>query len=129
MIAIDTNVVVRLLVSDDLAQYEKARHVVAMHEVFVPDTVILETEWVLRYAYGFAFEAVCDALIKLFGLPNVHLANPALIAQAIDWHRQGLDFADALHLANSKSCEILMTFDAQFVKRARGLSACAVKSP
>lgn len=41
----------------------------------------------------------------------------------------GLDFADALHLANSQSAERLKTFDGRFIKRARNLSECVVEEP
>lgn len=44
MIAIDTSVIVRLLVNDDAAQYKKALKLFNEHEVFIADTVILETE-------------------------------------------------------------------------------------
>ena len=48
--AIDTNIIVRLLTGDDASQCQQARHIFESHEVFIPDTVILETEWVLRFA-------------------------------------------------------------------------------
>jgi predicted nucleic-acid-binding protein len=126
MIAVDTNILVRLLTADEARQYKKAYALLKTQDVFVPDTVILETEWVLRYGYGFAVDTICDALVKLFGLPNVHLANPRVVALAIGWHREGLDFADALHLANCQACEALYTFDKAFASRARGNSSCTV---
>ncbi len=45
MIALDTNVVVRLLVNDNAAQAARARALLAPGEpVFIPVTVLLETE-------------------------------------------------------------------------------------
>lgn len=129
MVAVDTNVIVPFLTRDDPGQYKKACRVFAEKEIFIPDTVVLESEWVLRYAYGYEANAVCDALTKLFGLPNVRVSNPSLIAQAIDWHRSGLDFADALHLAHSQAHSQLLTFDARFAKKAQGLSDCDVSMP
>ena len=79
MIAIDTNIVVRLLTHDDAIQFKKA--------------------------YNFDTEQIADALTKLFGLSNVHINHPSLLAQAIAWHIQGLDFSDAFHLANSQQCK------------------------
>lgn len=129
MVAVDTNLVVRLLTGDDAQQASKAREIIEHHEVFIPDSVVLETEWVLRFAYEFPGAAIREALTKLFGLKNVHLSDPALIAQAITWHNQGLDFADALHLASSSHCDSLHTFDVAFVRRAKGLTKCAVVKP
>jgi predicted nucleic-acid-binding protein len=53
MIAIDTNIIVRLLTQDDLSQYKKAYNLLNKYEVFITETVILETEWVLRFAYDY----------------------------------------------------------------------------
>lgn len=129
MIAIDTNIIVRLLTRDDIKQYNASRKLFASEEIYIPDTVILETEWVLRFAYDFEPVAICNAFRKLFGLPNVRLSNGFAIAQAINWHEVGLDFADAFHLSVSQHLPSLKTFDEQFIKRSKNFSACAVKRP
>jgi predicted nucleic-acid-binding protein len=126
MIAVDTNIVVRFLTRDDESQFRQARKIFKSNEIFVPDTVILESEWVLRYAYGFGVGEICDAFGKLFGLPNVHLADPIATAKAIDWHKKGLDFSDAMHLSASQECQKLLTFDKKFSSRAKGLGKCKV---
>jgi len=79
MIAVDTNIIVRLLTQDDELQYQQSLEIFQNHDVFIPDTVILETEWVLRFAYKFKTEEICTALRKLFGLSNVHLTNASLL--------------------------------------------------
>ena len=89
MIAADTNVIVRLLTRDDERQYKKALTLFSSQIVFIPDTVIQETEWVLRYAYEFSTEEIGRALSGLFGLKNVRINHPTRISQAIDWHRRG----------------------------------------
>ncbi len=129
MIAIDTNIIIRLLTKDDVKQYAGSRKLFETEEIYIPDTVILETEWVLRYAYDFLHEDICTAFRKLFGLPNVKLANDFVAAQAIDWHQQGLDFADAFHLALSQNVPVLKTFDDSFTKKSKGLSKCVVQKP
>ncbi|HEB62954.1 MAG TPA: type II toxin-antitoxin system VapC family toxin, partial [Gammaproteobacteria bacterium] len=98
-------------------------------EVFISDTVILETEWVLRYAYEFSPEEICNALVKLFGLRNIYLSNPAFIAQAIEWHKKGVDFSDALHLTQCQRYEKLYTFDKKFSSKAKNLTDCSVVLP
>lgn len=126
MISVDTNIIIRLLTHDDEQQYKKSFLIFNSQEIFIPDTVILETEWVLRYAYNFSPEEICGALTKLFGLKNIHLSNPAFIAQAIEWHKQGMDFSDALHLAHCQQYEKLYTFDKKFSSKAKGLTNCLV---
>ena len=129
MIAIDTNVLVRLLTGDHPAQYQASLKLFSSEQIFIPDTVVLEAEWVLRAAYELEPAEVCESFRRLFGLENVTLANGQLIAQALAWHEQGLDFADALHLALCQEHEALKTFDADFIKRAKKLCACRVEKP
>ncbi len=126
MIAVDTNIVVRLLTHDDAEQYQKARQLFASNEVFIADSVILECEWVLRFAYHFDSVQINSALTKLFGLPNVHLTHPALLVQALAWHSQGLDFADAFHLAFSQHCKTFYSFDKKMIKAAKYIDGCKV---
>jgi predicted nucleic-acid-binding protein len=129
MIAVDTNIVVRLLTQDDELQYQKSLEIFHNHQIFISDTVILETEWVLRFAYKFKPEEICGALRKLFGLANVHLSNARLVTQVLHWHEAGLYFADAFHLAHCQNYTHLYTFDQRFVKRATGLTTCEVTTP
>nr|WP_318729138.1 hypothetical protein [Roseofilum sp. Guam] len=53
MVSINTNIVVRILTQDDEQQYQKILDLLQNNDVFIADTVILETEWVLRFAYKF----------------------------------------------------------------------------
>jgi predicted nucleic-acid-binding protein len=126
MIAVDTNILVRLLTKDDERQYNASLRLFQRPAIFISDTVVLETEWVLRFAYGFQPDDLCTGLRKLFGLPNVHLSNGHWMAQALQWHEDGLDFADALHLATSQRCTELYTFDDRFTKRGKQLADCSV---
>ena len=129
MITVDTNIIVRFLTHDDEKQFIKSLSIFNSEEVFIPDTVILETEWVLRYAYDFSPKNICDAFTNLFGLNNIHLTNPSFIAQAIEWRKQGVDFSDALHLAHSQQYEKLYSFDKKFIAKAKDLTKCLVTEP
>ena len=129
MTAVDTNVIVRLLVQDDEQQYKLARKVFQKEDLFVPETVLLETEWVLRYAYKHPREMIHQGLIRLLGLPNVSVGNAVKIHNALEWYKNGLDFADALHLAESGHCDRLVTFDKKFISQSKKLSTCSVILP
>jgi len=39
------------LTSDDSGHAWRAAKIMESHDIFIPKTVILETEWVLRHAY------------------------------------------------------------------------------
>lgn len=127
MIAVDTNVVVRFLVIDDPDQSARARELFASEQVFIPDTVVLETAWVLGYSYELDKTTIAAGLRRLFGLANVHLRDAAEMALALEWHDYGLDFADALHLAQSAHCTRMMTFDRRFAARAEEISGVGVE--
>jgi len=129
VIAIDTNILVRFLTRDDKSQHARAEKIFRNESVFIPDTVLLETEWVLRFSYEYAPARITASFRKLLGLPNVTIANPEQIAMAIDWQETGLDFADALHLAASRHCESFATFDTALIKKAKGLAKCKVRQP
>lgn len=66
MIAVDTNVLVRLLTADDPKQLAAARSLFASDPIWVAKTVLLETGWVLRSLYGFE-TAIHEAFTKLLG--------------------------------------------------------------
>lgn len=129
MISVDTNIVVRLLTKDDKHQYEISFKLFQEQEIFICDTVILETEWVLRFAYKFSPSDIYQAFTKLFGLVNVHLTNANKIAQVLEWYKSGLDFADAFHLAQSQHCTQMYTFDRKSINKAKNLTECEVIQP
>lgn len=129
MLAIDTNVVVRLLVGDHPDQSARARELIERHQVLAPTTVILESEWVLRGAYGLAKADVLAALRAFAGLPNVSLQEPERVAAALKWADGGMDFADALHLAAAADCEAFVTFDQKMAKASEGLNTPVVREP
>src|SRR5471032_3246495 len=71
MLAIDTNLIVRYLTGDHPKQSAAARTLIEGKDVFVCTTILMETEWVLRGAYGFAPDRVAKALTDFAGLPRV----------------------------------------------------------
>lgn len=127
--AIDTNVVVRFLTNDDKSQARAARLAIEAGDIFIPTTVLLEVEWVLRGAYGFAGADIVAAMRGLVGLPGVAVENPASLAQALDWMNQGMDFADALHLSSAADCTAFLTFDRRLARSATKLPPFAVQAP
>ena len=129
MVAIDASVLVRLLTADHAAQFRAARALFSRSDIYIPVTVVLEAEWVLRAAYELPPPAVCSALRSVMGLDNVRVAESTAVVQALVWHEEGVDFADALHLALSQSEDSFKTFDASLVKQAQGRSPVRVEKP
>lgn len=129
MVSADTNVIVRLLVGDDRTQLEKAKLLFEQESIFIATSVVLECEWVLRYAYHFEPMDIANAFQALFGLQNVTLQEAEVVAAAIAWHKQGMDFADAIHLAASQRCQSFATFDKGFIKSAGRITGFEVREP
>lgn len=127
MHAVDTNVLVRLLTGDDAVQTKRATALFKKESIFIPKTVLLETEWVLRRLYRLERTAVVSSLRKLGGLANVEFEQPLVVAQALQWCRNGMDFADALHLASSHNASKFVTFDEQMKKNAPPESQPAIR--
>jgi predicted nucleic-acid-binding protein len=121
MRAVDTNVLLRLFVNDDPKQVAAVRQAVAAGLIFVPKTVILELEWVLRSLYGNAPDAIASAFEDLMSAPDAEIEDVTAVRRAIGWFRQGFDFADALHLASSGHTDEFLTFDASMRRRASTL--------
>lgn len=122
MLAIDTNLIVRLLANDDAAQTRRVAVLFASEQIFISKTVLLEAEWVLRFSYELPPKIILQALRKLAGLPNVTVEQQGEIAEALDGFERGLDFADALHLAGSRRAGRFVTFDKKLIKRAEKLT-------
>ena len=126
MIGIDTNVLARFY-CDDPSDPEAARQrpvarriIVESPAVFVPLTVVVEFEWVMRGFYQTDAAAFCDVMAHLLGMPHVVVERWEPVKDAIELHRQGLDFADALHWTLSAHCREFVSFDdRRLVRRAR----------
>ncbi|NEV64772.1 type II toxin-antitoxin system VapC family toxin [Thiorhodococcus minor] len=128
MIALDTNILARFYVDDPndpeaAKQRPIAREIMtASPSLFVPLTVVLELEWVLRAFYRCEPQQIVRVFEHLLGLGHVNTEASERITAALSLTEQGMDFADALHLAGSDHCEALCTFDdRRFARRARRL--------
>ena len=130
MIGLDTNILARYFVAEagaDAAttrQRQAARALIESGQrLFLPKTVALELEWVLRGYYGFAPEQVLQVFDHLLAHPSLELEDRSVLEQALAGLRAGLDFADALHHASCRGCEAMASFDERsFVRRLRPLS-------
>lgn len=118
MIGVDTNVLVRLLTGDDPDQAGRAANLFARKNIFIPKTVLLETEWVLRYSYELPPQVVLAAFRNVLGLPQVMAEDSGALVEALARYEDGMDFADALHLASARKADGFATFDTRLKKRA-----------
>jgi predicted nucleic-acid-binding protein len=119
MIAVDTNVLARLLLRDDEAQYRKVVKLFGDgRDYTAPVTVMLELVWVLE-SYERTRAEIVMALTALLGLPNFKPKQKAALLTALSGYGAGLDFGDAFHLALSSADEAFATFDKSLNKLSR----------
>lgn len=128
MIALDTNVIARFYVDDPHDPEARLQRPLARQvfeesgALFVPLTVMLELEGVLRAFYGFSPLQFGKVAMHLAGLPHITLESSPVLLGAVQDHANGLDFADALHLRASQGCESMLSFDdRKFARRAKRL--------
>ena len=121
MIALDTNLLARLLLRDDPRQHARVVQLLAGPQDFTaPVSVMLELVCVLEVNDCSATDIV-RGLNLLLGLPNFKPQQADALRQALQGYGQGLDFADALHLALSHASKELATFDKTFARKAAKL--------
>lgn len=133
MIAVDANILARFYVDDPndpeaAKQRPIARHILTEStHLFVPLTVVLELEWVLRAFYDFGVEDFTRVVEHLLGLSNIEVEDWPRVSDALALHGEGLDFADALHVRASAHCEAFLSFDDR--RLARRATHLEVKPP
>ena len=125
MRALDTSVLARFFIDDEddpEATKQRPAAVAALSaRAFVSVTVLLELEWVMRGFYGLSREDVAAVFSALAGLEHIVLEDRAAVLATVDAARDGVDFADALHLLRSTRASAFATFDRRLAARARAL--------
>ena len=124
MPALDTNVLVRYVVQDDSGQLTAAkrlidRYVAEGQSLFIPVTVTLELEWVLRASLGYGKNDVLQVLSNLFSAAELIFESERALEVALQLYREGsADFADCLHIALATAAgeQPLWTFDKSAAK-------------
>ena len=119
MASLDTNVLVRHLVEDDERQSGLARKLIkaalkAGETLYIPVTVMLELEWVLRTCFAFDKDKVAATLSSLLASAELSFESEAVVEIALALYKKSAaDFADCVHIASAHVAgeSPLWTFD------------------
>lgn len=118
MATLDTNVLVRYLIADDKRQFELARafveSTIRKESLFLPVSVTVELEWVLRSRYDLDKSEIISVLNRLLESGEIDFQDEPSVEIALNLYEENTaDFADCLHLAmaHSNSQTPMVTFD------------------
>jgi predicted nucleic-acid-binding protein len=118
MIGLDTNVLVRYIVKDDVAQSAAAVRVFeslsSESPGFIPLVVIAELVWVLQFSYKSDKQEISMVLERLLRSAELIVERAEIVEQALRAYRASrADFADCLieRCANAAGCKHTLTFD------------------
>lgn len=128
LLGADTNIIIRLIIDDDAAQIDRILALLTEHELFVPLTVMLEAEWVLRSRYSFSRQDIAIAFSALCKLESIIVEEVDTLNWAIDRYAKSGDFGDLVHLVACGDCEGFATFDEGLRRSAGAESPIAVLS-
>lgn len=115
MIAVDTNVLLRRLLNDDVAQAEKARRLFETNEsVLITDVVLAETVWTLTgKRYGAGKKEIEAVVMGLLEERNVIFESRQAIWSALN------DYLDALPVKAASGTRTADLADAMVVNKAK----------
>jgi predicted nucleic-acid-binding protein len=119
MQAVDTNVLLRLILNDDAEQYRRAKELVvrvshAGEKLYIPQIVIQELVWVLLNKLGIPRQDLVVALDGLLAMPVWEIEESGRIARAIQIFEQyPVDFTDAClgAISHERGIESVLSFD------------------
>ena len=127
MIALDTNVLVRMLVEDDRRQARIIEETIARAEkesipVLILSEVLVETVWVLESVYQCSREEIVKFLQTLIVTPVFSFVDPQVVRRVIHEYKKGGDFADLLivNQAMEQQVKTLLSFDKKLQKKFPG---------
>jgi len=124
LIALDTNVLVRLITEDDPVQAHGIETFLENTEgpFFIPDIVLAELAWVLQRRYAFARPEVGNILLAVLNRRDVVFEDEEQVRAAVRGFIEGLDLADALimGIAQAAGCDRLASFDDALKTKAPG---------
>jgi predicted nucleic-acid-binding protein len=124
VVGADTNLLVRLLVTDDEQQQRAVRRRLEEMQrrgegVLVTSLALAELCWVLQSGYGYARAQIAAAIAAIVETPPFVVVEREEVSAALEWYAEGpADFPDYLILAltRSRGGEKLLTFDRKLLK-------------
>lgn len=124
MISVDTNILVRAVLDDDLIQAAQARSLLKKaadsKQLFVSSYAILEMAWVLKVK-GRLRQQICEAIFNLIDSPGVTVGQREVVIIAVEKYKKGnADLGDYFIMVESEmsGAHRLASFDQSLYRDA-----------
>lgn len=119
--AIDTNIIIRVLTGDDIEQSPIAKKLISEIEdkLYVFSIIVTECVYVLKNHYGYSRESISHALLSLFSVDDIEFEDSHIVYGALhDYADKNVDFADALIAWKSKTSNMpVITWNKKHFKK------------
>lgn len=132
MIGVDTNVLLRLFVTDDPAQYRSATEFFDARSrsspAYIGHVVLVEFAWVLARTYRVPRERIVEAIAALMDKRDIIFENRGIVGDMLERAGQSkADLADLLiaSINASAGCLHTVTFDRSAVRLVPGMELLA----
>jgi predicted nucleic-acid-binding protein len=120
VIALDTNVLARLILQDNPGEAQVAADLIAGSACSVGWSVLVELCWVLERSARLPREEVAAGLSLINAIDRITVPDADLLAWAIDRYGRGADFADMIHLASAVGGSVAFACFDRRLKRQAG---------
>ena len=119
MLGVDTNVLVRFFVSDDVSQAAAAKRFMQKakddkQQILVNLVVLCELVWVLESGYDFSREEIATLLQRILSTKQFEIQNKSIVWRSLDDYRNAaIDFADCIigRTNANLGATVTLTFD------------------
>ncbi len=119
MLALDTNILVRLVTNDDPVAAQRIQlaldaELAAGNKCMVGHIVLCELVWVLQRLYGYSLQQCQQTISSLIGFAGLQFEASSVVLVAYKaWEKHGGDWTDHLLGAQMQSlgCDAVLTLD------------------
>lgn len=119
MTLVDTNILLRFILKDDIQMYNEAKRILENHDdLFIANEVITEAIYVLTKSYNIPRVNSANLFIEIINENIFQLSSKEIIIKALEiFSSKNLDFIDCILCATSRLTENRVeTFDKKLKK-------------
>ncbi|MBZ5759006.1 MULTISPECIES: PIN domain-containing protein [Rhizobium] len=132
MIGLDTNILLRVFLKDDVAQSAKVAELFArLGEIgpgYISCITLMEFAWFLRQRIKLTREQIADGIADLLDSEDIILEDEEAVEEVLDvMSRSQAEFADAFIAVRNRNagCSATFTFDERAAKTIEGMELLA----